>query len=132
MAVQAGFSGTLEASSDGSSYDSIGGANSVSPNLSRAMLEVTDFDDTAVNRIAGLKDSSISVSGHYDGADAGQSTILTEFESGDDVYIRYRPDGTTGFVIQGKVESFNLSTDVSGTATFDCSIQANTAFTIES
>jgi len=131
MAVNVGFEGTLEASTDGSTYSAIGGANSVSANLGRAMLEITDFDDTAVNRIAGLKDSSVSVSGHYIGDDAGQVILKAAAASGNDVYIRWRPDGTLGFVLQGKVENYNMSGDPGSTTTFDSSLQATTAWTVE-
>ena len=131
MGAKVGFEGTLEASTDGSTYSAIGGANSVSANMARAMLEITDFDDTAVNRIAGLKDSSVSVSGHYIGDDAGQVILKAAAASGNDVYIRWRPDGTLGFVLQGKVENYNMSADPGSTTTFDSSLQATTAWTVE-
>ena len=132
MGVNVGFEGTLEASTDGSSYSTVGKANSVSANLGRAMLEITDFDDTAVDRISGLKDSSVSISGHYVGDDAGQVILKNAAASGNDVYLRYRPDGTLGFVLQGKIENYNVSADPGSTATFDSSLQANTAWTVES
>ncbi len=132
MGVNVGFEGTLEVSTDGSSYSAIGGANSVSANMARAMHEITDFDDTAVNRIAGLKDSSSSVSGHYIGDDAGQVILKNATASGNDVYLRYRPDGTLGFVLQGKIENYNVGGDPGSTVTFDSSFQANTAWTVES
>jgi len=131
MGAKVGFEGTLEASTDGSTYSAIGGANSVSANMARAMLEITDFDDTAVNRIAGLKDSSASVSGHYIGDDAGQVILRNAAASGDDIYLRWRPDGTIGFVLQGKVENFNGAADPGSTATFDSSIQSVAAWTVE-
>lgn len=126
-----GFEGTLEASTDGSTYSTIGEANSVSANMARAMLEITDFDDTAVNRLAGLKDSSSSIGGHYKGSDAGQAILRNAAASGDDVYIRYRPDGTLGFVLQGKIENFNVSADPGSTVSFDSSLQSVAAWTVE-
>jgi predicted secreted protein len=132
MAIQAGFSGTLEVSTDGSTYNTVSGANSVSVNTGRAMLDITDFDDDAVNRLAGLKDSSVSISGHYNAGDTGTDAIVAASNSGADIYIRWRPNGTLGWVVQGKVESFNPSSAVADTVTFDASIQAVTAWTVES
>lgn len=124
MAATAGFNATIEVSADDSTYNSIGIANQASGTLQRAMLEVTQFGDSAIDRIYGLKDTPISVSGHYDAADTGQAAINSANINGTQLYVRFLADGTNGFKVLCLVESVAISAGVSDTATFDISFQA--------
>lgn len=126
----AGFSGVVAVSTDDSTYNALNGCNSVSMPTSRAMLDITDFEDTSVNRIAGLKDSSASLSGHFDHSDTAQAALRAAAASGATVYVRYLYDGTNGTKIAGIVESFELSATPDGTVEFSCTVQANAAWTI--
>lgn len=133
MAADQGYAGDFEISTDDTTYYSINGANSVSQNLSRAMLEVTDFDDTAINRIAGLFDTPCSFSGHRDVDDTnGQEALRAALFSGATIYVRCLPDGTNGFKVATIVESFEVSSTPDGTTQFSCQLQSTAAPTVVS
>lgn len=117
MAADQGYAGDYEISTDDTTYYSVSGANTVSQNLSRAMLEVTDFDDTAINRIAGLFDTPCSIGGHRDPDDSnGQEALITAWLAGTTVYVRCLPDGTNGFKVACLVENVDFSSSPDGTA----------------
>ena len=123
-----GYAGSFEISLDDSTWYSVDGANSWSMALSRAMLEITDFDDTAVNRIPGLFDTPCQISGHNAEDDTnGQNALRTAFLTGADVYVRMLPDGVTGFKVTTLVESFNPSSDPTGTVQFSASLASKSA-----
>lgn len=122
--ANAGLDTDVHVSTDDSTYNAVGGANSISMNLQKAMIEVTEFGDSAIDRITGLFDTPVSVSGFYSPSDTGQSAIRTQFLSGGTIYARVLPDGTNGFKVQCRVESFELSSDPSGAATFSASLQS--------
>ena len=86
------------------------------------LLEITQFGDTHKNRLAGVKDTSVTVSGNLDTADTlGQ----LELEPGDTVYIAVHPSGATVAGSQCKciVESFEQSADATGKQTFSATLQ---------
>jgi hypothetical protein len=87
------------------------------------LLEIPQFGESYMERLAGMKDSSIDISGNYDPADAtGQSVLVP----GDSVYIGVYPSGTAvaGTQIPGIVESFEISADATGKQEFSCTVQA--------
>lgn len=86
------------------------------------LLEIPSFGDTHMDRIAGLKDSSIDLSGNYY---PGDTTGQEELEPGDTIYIGVYPQGTAvaGSQIKGIVEKFDLSADVTGKQTFSASVK---------
>ena len=124
MAATPGFNATIEVSADDSTYNSIGIANQASSTLSRAMLEVTQFGDAAIDRIYGLKDTPFTVSGHYDDSDTGQAQIQAANINGTSLYVRFLPDGSTGWKALCLVESYEAAAGVGDTATFSISFQA--------
>jgi len=83
------------------------------------MLEITAFGDTYKNRMGGLKDTTISISGNvYTGDTTGQDVLVP----GDTIHIGVYPQGTgvAGTQVKAIVESFETSADVSGKQTFTC------------
>jgi len=87
-----------------------------------ALLEITQFGDTYVNKMGGLKDSSVSVSGNlYTGDTTGQDVLIP----GNTVFIGLFPSGPSVASVQIKalVENFNTSFDVTGKQTFTCSLK---------
>jgi hypothetical protein len=97
------------------------------------MLEVTDFDDTAIDRIAGLFDTPCSFGGHRDPDDTnGQEAILTQWLAGNAIYVRALPDGTNGFKVQCRVENFEISSTPDGTTQFSTQLQSIAAPTVVS
>lgn len=130
MAASAGFNATIEVSVDDSTYNDIGIANTVSGNLQAAMLEITSFGDGAIKRIAGLFDTPVTVSGHYDDGDTGQAAIRSALTGRTQLYVRYLPDGTNGFKVLCLVESYEFGSGVSDTNTFSVSFQSVAAPTL--
>jgi len=82
------------------------------------ILEITAFGDTHKKRMAGLKDTEISISGTiYVGDTTGQDILVP----GDSIFIGVMPQGVAvaGTQVAAIVESFATKTDVSGKQTFD-------------
>lgn len=127
-----GFDGAVSVSTDNfsSSDESLTGCNSVSANIGRAMQEVTDFDDTHVDRIAGLRDSSGNVAGTWKPTNAGQIILQDAADDGSDVYLKFTVDGTNGLLLQCKVESFEASGDPGSVWSFSASLQGVAAWTL--
>jgi predicted secreted protein len=93
------------------------------------MLETTDFKNGTgyKERIQGLKDTSIDMSGHYEASDTIQALLRTAYSGGSDVYVTIYVDpaasaGSKGFRTQCKVESYESKGSVNGTADFSCKL----------
>ena len=86
------------------------------------LLEITQFGDDYKSRIAGLKDTSISLSGNYYPGDTNGQDVLVP---GDTVYIGVYPQGTgvNGKQVKAIVESYELSASVADKQTFSASLQ---------
>jgi len=86
------------------------------------LLEITSFGDTYVNRLAGLLDTSVTVSGNYY---PGDTTGQDIFISGNTIFIGVYPQGTgvAGKQVKVIVESVDISADVAGKQTISCSMQ---------
>ena len=80
MSGTAGYLTTLRISNDGGgSYTALGGFDQADPNIQLALEEVTEFGDEAVDRIATLFDSQVSLSGNERYDDAGQDILRAAF-----------------------------------------------------
>ena len=87
------------------------------------ILEITAFGDLYKNRLAGLKDTTISISGNvYTGDTTGQAVLIP----GNKMFIGCYPSGTAVASNQVKVicESYEASYDVNGKQTFSATFSA--------
>lgn len=86
------------------------------------LLEITAFGDDYKNRIAGLKDTNVSLSGNYY---PGDTTGQDELVPGDTVYVGVYPQGTdtAGKQVKAIVENFEISMSASDKQTFSASLQ---------
>ena len=84
------------------------------------ILEITQFGDSYKNRMAGLKDTSISISGNFDPADTNGQLVL---EPGDFVWVQVLPNGSTGKKVKMIVENFEHGASVNDKQTFSASLQ---------
>lgn len=84
------------------------------------LVEITEFGDTHKNRLATLKDSTVSLSGNYIPNDAAQLVL----EPGDTVMIAVHPGGANveGRQVKCLVESFEQTAAVDGKQTFSASL----------
>lgn len=123
MAGTAGFSGIVRAGTTATPTDNVGGCNSVSENIAKAILEVTEFGDTHIDRITGLLDSGCSIGGHANYSDTAQNAIRAAVISGVDIYVRILGDGTNGFEFRTKVASYSEQNAPDSTITFTAEFQ---------
>ncbi len=86
------------------------------------ILDVTSFGDTYKEKLAGLKDTSFTLSGNYY---PGDTTGQEELVPGDTVFVGTYPQGTAVAGTQAKciVEKFDVSAAVEGKQTFSASLQ---------
>lgn len=86
------------------------------------LLEITAFGDTYKNRMAGLKDTSVSLSGNYY---PGDTTGQEELVPGDTVFVGIYPQGdaVAGRQVKCIVESFEIKAAVNDKQTFSASLQ---------
>jgi predicted secreted protein len=101
----------------------IGGVDNTTLRQLCNLLDISAFGDSYHSRIAGLKDSSVSLSGNYDPADAGQLKI----NAGDTVWVQVLPNGTAGKKIEMLVEEFSQQASADGKQTFNATLQGNGA-----
>lgn len=128
MAI-AGHLSTVTVSSNDTTYNAVDGIKSAEFSPAVAMLETTDFNDAtgARTRIAGLKDGSISLSGDYEESDTGAALIRTQWASGGNLYLKFAPNGTTGFKVLTIVQDYKVSSSFDGTVQFSATLQFNGA-----
>lgn len=119
MGKTPGHKTAIEYSEDGQSYDPVEGINSTSFSNDRESLEVTDFAtaEAARERIMGLKDWSLSASGHYEGG-GQQDAIRTMMDTGteeDSVFIKILWDGTNGIEIEVIPSDYDVNSEYEST-----------------
>lgn len=104
----------------------ISGVDSSTYNRLAEILEITQFGDDYKKRMAGLKDTSVSLSGNYDPSDTNGQL---ELEPGDNVYIGIYPEGTgtASKQIPMLVENFEQSASADGKQEFSSSLIGNGA-----
>lgn len=109
--------------------DEVDGIRQVGFAPKRNLLDVTDFKDTeeCMRRLAGLKDSTVTVSGDFEPADAPQLLIRTSCDNGSDIWATFLPNGTAGYKVQMLVESYNVDSQKDGKAEFSATFQGNGA-----
>ncbi len=87
------------------------------------LLDITEFGDSYKSRLAGLLDSSISISGNYYASDTTGQDVLVP---GASVYVGVYPSGSgvAGTQIPAIVENYEVSAEVAGKQTFSASLLA--------
>jgi hypothetical protein len=90
------------------------------------LLEITAFGDSYKKRLAGLLDTSVTISGNYYPGDTNGQDILVV---GNTVQIGIYPSGTgsAGKQVEAIVESFEINADVGGKQTFSSTLQGTEA-----
>lgn len=119
MTINAGYAKTVKA--NGTTVKGATGGLT----RSRAMGSTNIFGIDHQKRIALLKDFPGNVSGPYDPADPGVVILEAAVASGADVTMQYLYDGTNGFEIAQKVESFEFTGEVEGVQQYSCTMVSN-------
>jgi hypothetical protein len=99
------------------------GVDSSSYNQLCDLLEITQFGDSYKDRLAGLKDTNVTLSGNYYPGDTNGQDVLDD--PGTTVYIGVYPQGiaVAGKQVKAIIESFEISAGVADKQTFSCSLQ---------
>ena len=84
------------------------------------MLDISKYGNAYKNRMGGLKDVNVTLSGNYNPSDTtGQLVIVP----GDFVWLQVLPDGTNGKKVKMIVEDFTKQAPVEGKQTFSATLQ---------
>ena len=119
--------GTVKMEAGGIDGIKLEGVDSATLNRLAEILEVSSFSDTHKRRIAGIKDSNVSLSGNYIPEDAGQLAL----EPGDDLWVALFPQGSSGVdggpgkQVQMIVENFEENSTADGKQEFSSSLEGN-------
>jgi predicted secreted protein len=131
MAASAGRNLRVKVSTtSGGSYNDIAGIKSTSMNLSGGTIDVSAFGTEAVERIAGLKGGSYSLSGNYEADANGQGVVRTAVQSHSSVFIRFLPDGTAGWQQECFVSAYNVTAAVDGAVEVSIELEGTGAITL--
>jgi predicted secreted protein len=117
--AQAAHKVVIEISPDDSAWTELCGMTSVSFGPDRTTLDITSFCDTsgARQKMKGLIDGQISVSGHYQ-ATGAQKTLRNLHDDGaedETIYVRILWDGTNGHKVECVVSSYSIDGELDGT-----------------
>jgi predicted secreted protein len=100
-------------------------------NLSGASIDVSEFGDTWMERLQGLKDASYDLKGFYNAADTtGQTVIQSAFLNDTPLFVEMLPDGTAGFKQQVLVSKYTVGSPVNGVISCDITLEGTAAATL--
>lgn len=127
MAEVAGKSNIIKiGTTSGAAGTKINGVDNSTFNRLCEILEITQFGNDYKNRMAGVKDTNVSLSGNLDTADTNGQLVLVP---GDYVWVQVLPNGSAGAKIKMIVESFEQKADTSK-QTFSASLSGVEAPTV--
>ncbi|MBL8924124.1 MAG: hypothetical protein JNJ54_35035 [Myxococcaceae bacterium] len=117
-----------------SGSDEVAGIKTCSLNQEANLLDVTTFKDTSGwhQKLLGLLDGTVDMSGFAEFADAPQSLIRSSLLSGASIWVQveFNPSGSAGqkgFQVECKVASANHSGDLEDVVAFEASFQFTAA-----
>lgn len=122
MAIQGYKATALISETAGTGYETVGGSTVAPVDFNKAELDVTELGDVAVDKILGLFESSVSLSGFFVSGDAGQAILRNAWLSEDTIYYRVAIDGTDYAQLPVKVKSWKIDPELTGTIKFTAEI----------
>lgn len=104
MAESKSYVAKLAVSTNDVAYDVVGGVrDDISFDGSAALIDDTTRDDGEfTSNKPGRKTATMSFTAQYDPANAGQAAIVTAYDANNQIYVRYRPAGDGGGLVQRK------------------------------
>jgi predicted secreted protein len=115
-------------------YNAVGGIRSVSHSIDGASVDDSEMGVDWMQRIQGLKDGKITLSGQRRLADAQQTAILNALLNDSVLYVQVLPDGGTtanaGFQQEVKVSKFASDSAVDGISTVSIELEGTGAITL--
>jgi predicted secreted protein len=116
-------------------YTAVQGVKSWSHSIDGANVDDSEMGVDWVQRVQGLKDGKISISGQRRVADAtGQNVFQAQLIAGSSVFVQALPDGGTtagvGFQQEMYVSSFKSDAAVDGIVNWSVELEGNGAITL--
>lgn len=93
----------------GGTYDNVAGAQSATMSRQGLTVDVTELTDDDIKRILGIKDNTFTIEGNYETDTNGQGRIRTAYENDTALFVRFLPDGVTGWKQEVKVARYEIS-----------------------
>ena len=105
----------------GSTGAKVFGVDNASWNALCTLLEIPQFGDTHMNRMGGLKDTTVSIGGNYDPTDTNGQNVI---DAGEVLYVGIYPQGiaVAGKQVKVIVESFEYTSEATGKQAFSASM----------
>jgi predicted secreted protein len=129
MALRAADAVISVATTSGGSYSILDGISGFGMSRKGNSIDITLIGADYIERMAGLKDASYSLSGFYLPADTGQGMIETSWMDRSDLFVKVLPDGTNGFIQQVVVDSFDTDGEADGPVELSCELSGAAAMT---
>lgn len=114
----------------GGSYAAVAGVKSFSHSIDGTNVDDSEMGVAYVQRIQGLKDGKLSISGALRTDDTnGQIVIRTALLSDSDLFVQALPDGTTGFKQQMRCSKFAVDASVEDKVNLSIELEGTGAIT---
>jgi hypothetical protein len=125
MAFKHGSDSTFSVDDSGTTARAITGVDNVSFTQNGEPAEITSLGDNSKGFIAGLKDSSLSISGAWDvTSTTGNDVVLSGIVGGAAGTVSYSPDGgTTTYSAEAFCTSYEMSSPVADKVSFSADFQ---------
>lgn len=111
--------------------NAVQGLNSGNLTLNGELMDVTTFASGGwIEKQQGLKSAEVGLEGFWMTTDTnGQTALTTAYTNGTTVSLSTLFDGTAGWSGSFHVASLEISSEVSGTVGFSCSLESTGALT---
>lgn len=113
----------------GGSYTNVAGIDSGTIDLDGVNVDVTTLTDADIVRIQAMKDTKVTLSGNYEADTSGQGAIRTALEADSDLFVKFLPDGTTGWKLQVKPSKYSIGSSITGKASVSIDLDGSGAKT---
>lgn len=115
----------------GGTYNVVAGIRQASIEIDGANLDDSEFGVDWMQRIQGLKDFKVSMSGSYRPGDTtGQVLIQNTLLNDADLFVQVLPDGANGFRGQVRVAKFSVEPPVDGIVPVSIELEGTGAITL--
>lgn len=131
MAALAGRGVVVSVSTDGSVYNAVQELNSCDMSLAGNTLDVTQFGDSFIEKIQGIRDCQWQMDGFFAPLDTtGQAAIRSALVNDTTLYVKIVWDGTHSILQQVKPSKFEVKAGVADTISVSITLDGTAAVTI--
>lgn len=91
--------------------------NNFTINQNRALIDVTGLDKFAFERLGGLKDAELQLSGTFDPGENKSHDVFSDQDNPREFVLAF-PDATATFTLTAVIESYNVARGADGALTW--------------